>query len=227
LPPHGAAAFVRGDAEMMDEHLFGEAQLSRRRLIAGGFAAAGLMALPGSAFASIDENDPFKLPPFDYSKLPEAYRRTEMAYGGRHRPGTIIVDTAARQLTFVMGGKRCIRYGCAVGRDGFRWAGVADVGRKVMWPKWTPPKEMIERSPEKAKWKNGMPGGPDNPLGARAMYLYQNGNDTLFRIHGTTEPMSIGKNASSGCIRMVNQDVKDLFGRVPVGSRVLVTAEGV
>ena len=201
--------------------------MSRRGLIAGGLALAGLAATPGLAFAATDENDPFKIPPFDYSKLPEPYRRVEIAYAGRHRPGTIIVDTAARQLSFIMPGKRCIRYGCAVGRDGFRWAGLADVGRKVMWPKWTPPKEMIERSPEKAKWKNGMPGGPDNPLGARALYLFQNGNDTLFRIHGTTEPLSIGKNASSGCIRMLNQDVKDLFSRAPVGTRVLVTAEGV
>ena len=100
-----------------------------------------------------------------------------------------------------------MRWGCAVGKDGFRWAGLADVGRKVMWPRWTPPKEMIARHPEKAKWANGMPGGPDNPLGARALYLFQNGQDTLYRIHGTTDPMSIGHNASSGCIRMVNQDV--------------------
>jgi lipoprotein-anchoring transpeptidase ErfK/SrfK len=114
-----------------------------------------------------------------------------------------------------------------VGRDGFRWAGLADVGRKVMWPKWTPPKDMIERSPEKAKWASGMPGGYDNPLGARALYLFQNGQDTLYRIHGTTEPMSIGKNASSGCIRMINQDVKELYRRVPTGSRVVVLAEGV
>lgn len=89
-----------------------------------------------------------------------------------------------------------------------------------------PPKDMIERSPEKAKWKNGMPGGPDNPLGARALYLFQNGNDTLYRIHGTTEPMPIGTNASSGCIRMLNQDVIELYRRAPVGSRVVVMAEG-
>lgn len=114
-----------------------------------------------------------------------------------------------------------------MGKDGFRWAGMADVGRKVMWPKWTPPKEMIERHPEKAKWANGMPGGYDNPLGARALYLFQNGSDTLYRIHGTTEPMSIGKNASSGCIRMINQDVIQLYRRVPIGSRVVVLAEGV
>jgi lipoprotein-anchoring transpeptidase ErfK/SrfK len=96
-----------------------------------------------------------------------------------------------------------------------------------MWPRWTPPKEMIARNPEKAKWANGMPGGPDNPLGARALYLFQNGADTLYRIHGTTEPLSIGKNASSGCIRMVNQDVIELFALTPIGTRVVVLAEGV
>ena len=144
----------------------------------------------------------------------------------RHWPGTVIVNTGSRQLFVVLEGQQALRFGCAVGRDGFRWAGLADVGRKVMWPRWTPPKDMIERSPEKAKWKDGMPGGPENPLGARALYLFQNGNDTLYRIHGTNEPMSIGKNASSGCIRMLNQDVIELYRRAPVGTRVVVMAEG-
>jgi lipoprotein-anchoring transpeptidase ErfK/SrfK len=201
--------------------------LSRRAVITG--AAAGLLAAPLSkaAFAQSSDDDPYPLPPFNYSKLPEAFRPTVVAYTGRQWPGTIIVDTPARQLYLVLQGGKAMRWGCAVGKDGFRWAGLADVGRKVMWPRWTPPKEMIARHPEKAKWANGMPGGPDNPLGARALYLFQNGNDTLFRIHGTTEPMSIGKNASSGCIRMVNQDVVELYRRVPIGSRVVVLAEGV
>jgi lipoprotein-anchoring transpeptidase ErfK/SrfK len=201
--------------------------LSRRAVITG--AAAGLLAAPLStqAFAQSSEDDPFPLPRFDYGKLPEAFRPTVVNYNGRQWPGTIIVDTQARQLYLVLQGGKAMRWGCAVGKDGFRWAGLADVGRKVMWPKWTPPKEMIARSPEKAKWANGMPGGPENPLGARALYLFQNGNDTLYRIHGTTEPLSIGKNASSGCIRMVNQDVIELYRRVPIGSRVVVLAEGV
>ncbi len=201
--------------------------LSRRSVITG--AAAGLLSVPLSraALAQSADDDPFPLPKFDYSKLPEPFRPTVVAYKGRQLPGTIIVDTPARQLYLVLQGGQAIRWGCAVGKDGFRWAGLADVGRKVMWPKWTPPKEMIARHPEKAKWANGMPGGPDNPLGARALYLFQNGNDTLYRIHGTTEPMSIGKNASSGCIRMVNQDVVELYRRVPIGSRVVVLAEGV
>lgn len=202
--------------------------LSRRHLLAAGLTGCATLALPPSALASLgDVDDPFPLPPFDYSRLPAAFRRTMLAYSGRHRPGTIIVDTSARQLTMVLEGGQAIRYGCAVGRDGFRWAGLADVGRKVMWPRWTPPKEMIERSPEKAKWKDGMPGGPQNPLGARALYLVQNGADTLYRIHGTNEPMSIGKRASSGCIRMLNQDIKEVFAYSPIGTRVLVMSEGV
>ena len=199
---------------------------TRRQVLAG--AAAGLAwAAAGPGFAAENMDDPYPLPPFDYKKLPAEFRRTIVSYNGRQRPGTVIVDTGARHLYFILPDKQAIRFGCAVGKDGFRWAGLADVARKVMWPTWTPPKSMIERSPEKAKWADGMPGGPDNPLGARALYLFQNGNDTLYRIHGTTEPLSIGKNASSGCIRMVNQDVVELYRRTPIGSRVIVLAEGV
>lgn len=197
--------------------------LSRRGFLLG--AVASLAATP--AVAVQDPDDPFPIVPFDEKKLPKDFRRTVVAYNGKHWPGTIIVDTQARQLYLVLANQKAIRYGCAVGRDGFRWAGLADVGRKVMWPRWTPPKSMIERDPSKAKWANGMPGGPANPLGARALYLFQNGNDTLYRIHGTNEPMSIGTFASSGCIRMVNQDVVDLYRRSPIGSRVIVMAEGV
>ena len=200
--------------------------ISRRTLLAGltvGFA----VGLPKLAEAVENNDDPFPLPPFNYKKLPQEFRPAIVDYKSRQWPGTVIVDTSARQIYLVLEGGKAMRWGCAVGRDGFRWAGLADISRKVMWPKWTPPKDMIERSPEKAKWANGMPGGLDNPLGARALYLYQNGNDTLFRIHGTTEPLSIGTKASSGCIRMVNQDVIELYRRVPIGSRVLVMAEGV
>jgi lipoprotein-anchoring transpeptidase ErfK/SrfK len=200
---------------------------TRRAVLTGTAASLLTASVSGLSLAQSSEDDPFPLPKFDYSKLPEPFRPAMVDYRGRQWPGTIIVDTQARQLSLVLQGGKAMRWGCAVGRDGFRWAGLADVSRKVMWPKWTPPKEMIARSPEKAKWANGMPGGPDNPLGARALYLFQNGNDTLYRIHGTTEPLSIGKNASSGCIRMVNQDVVDLYRRVPIGSRVVVLAEGV
>lgn len=201
--------------------------LTRRHFVGGGLAscaAVGLTAAP--SWADQDPDDPFPIPPFDEKRLPVDFRRAVVPYPTRHWPGTVIVNTGSRQLFVVLEGQQALRFGCAVGRDGFRWAGLADVGRKVMWPRWTPPKDMIARSPEKAKWKDGMPGGPDNPLGARALYLFQNGNDTLYRIHGTNEPMSIGKNASSGCIRMLNQDVIELYRRAPVGTRVVVMAEG-
>ena len=201
--------------------------LSRRAVLTGASAALLTVPLSTAAFSQSSEDDPFPLPPFDYSKLPPAFRPTVVAYTGRQWPGTVIVDTPNRQIYLVLQGGQAMRWGCAVGKDGFRWAGLADVGRKVMWPTWTPPKEMIARHPEKAKWANGMPGGPDTPLGARALYLFQNGQDTLYRIHGTTEPMSIGTNASSGCIRMISQDVIELYRRVPIGTRVVVLAEGV
>lgn len=204
--------------------------LTRRKFVTGALTgglalSAGLMTTP--AWADQDLDDPYPLPPFDEKKLPKDFRRAIIPYPTRHWPGTIIINTGSRQLFLVLEGQQALRFGCAVGRDGFRWAGLADVGRKVMWPRWTPPKDMIERSPEKAKWKDGMPGGPENPLGARALYLFQNGGDTLYRIHGTNEPMSIGKNASSGCIRMLNQNVIELYRRAPVGSRVVVMAEGI
>ena len=201
--------------------------LSRRAVLTGASAALLSVPLSTAALSQAAEDDPYPLPPFDYSKIPAPFRPATVAYTGRQWPGTIIVDTPNRQIYLVQQGGQALRWGCAVGKDGFRWAGLADVGRKVMWPRWTPPKEMIARVPEKAKWANGMPGGPDNPLGARALYLFQNGQDTLYRIHGTTDPMSIGHNASSGCISMINQDVEDLSSRVPIGSRVVVLAEGV
>jgi lipoprotein-anchoring transpeptidase ErfK/SrfK len=216
-------------AKGIEEEVVSGSGLTRRQVVGGALASAtavpvGLATLP--AWADQDPDDPFRIPPFNEDKLPKEFRRAVVPYPTRHWPGTVIVNTGSRQLFIVLEGQQALRFGCAVGRDGFRWAGLADVGRKVMWPRWTPPKDMIERSPEKAKWKNGMPGGPDNPLGARALYLFQNGNDTLYRIHGTNEPMSIGKNASSGCIRMLNQDIIELYRRAPVGTRVVVMAEG-
>jgi len=203
--------------------------LTRRHFVGGALASCASVPVSLSstaAWADQDLDDPYPLPPFDEKKLPKEFRRAVVPYKTRHWPGTVIINTGSRQLFIILEGQQALRFGCAVGRDGFRWAGLADVGRKVMWPRWTPPKDMIERSPEKAKWKNGMPGGPENPLGARALYLFQNGNDTLYRIHGTNEPMSIGKNASSGCIRMLNQDIIEVYRRAPVGSRVVVMAEG-
>jgi lipoprotein-anchoring transpeptidase ErfK/SrfK len=143
------------------------------------------------------------------------YQRTEVAYDGPHAPGTLIVDTPSRHLFLVQPGGRAIRYGIGVGRPGFEWSGVKHVSRKAQWPDWRPPPEMLKRRPELPTF---MAGGPKNPLGARALYL----GSSMYRIHGTNEPHTIGQNVSSGCIRMMNEDVIDLYDRVPVGARVIV-----
>lgn len=168
-----------------------------------------------------DEAHP--LPATDISEVDPRFLRREVAYYGREEPGTVVVDTSARYLYLVREGGRAIRYGIGVGKEGMAWAGRARVGRKATWPGWTPTAAMIKREPERNRpWAGGMPGGLQNPLGARALYLYNNGVDTMYRIHGTTEPWSIGQSVSSGCIRMFNQDVIDLYNRVPVGSPVVV-----
>ena len=139
------------------------------------------------------------------------------------RPGTIIINTSERALYHVQYDGEAIRYGVAVGKESFVWSGVAKVGRKAEYPTWTPPKSMIRRKPHLAKWAKGMPGGiPENPLGSRAIYLYARGRDTLFRIHGTNEPDSIGTAASSGCIRMLNEEVEELYDAVAIGTKVIV-----
>jgi lipoprotein-anchoring transpeptidase ErfK/SrfK len=136
--------------------------------------------------------------------------------------GTIVIDPPNHFLYLVFENNSAIRYGVGVGREGFAWSGEAQIQAKRQWPTWHPPKEMMERDKEAAKWPDGMPGGPSNPLGARAMYLYQGKVDTLYRIHGTNQPWSIGKSLSSGCIRLINQDIIDLYSRVPIGTRVHV-----
>jgi lipoprotein-anchoring transpeptidase ErfK/SrfK len=147
--------------------------------------------------------------------LPPQYRRQEVEYTGRHAPGTIIIDTPEKYLYLVQPGGRAIRYGIGVGRPGFEWAGMKTVSMKREWPDWTPPAQMLKRRPDLPRH---MEGGPDNPLGARALYL----GSSLYRIHGTNEPNTIGLALSSGCIRMLNEDVIDLYNRVRVGTRVLV-----
>jgi lipoprotein-anchoring transpeptidase ErfK/SrfK len=135
------------------------------------------------------------------------------------RPGTITVDTPNRYLYLSLSNGMAIRYGVGVGRDGFRWKGQTHIGRKESWPDWTPPAAMLKRRPDLPRH---MEGGEDNPLGARAMYLYSGNRDTMFRIHGSNEPWTIGQAVSSGCIRMLNDDVTDLFNRVRVGTTVVV-----
>jgi len=164
----------------------------------------------------------FPVPAVDLSRLKPTHFRTEVADQTGERPGTIVVDTPKRYLYLVLEGGRAMRYGVGIGRDGFTWSGRAVVARKAAWPTWHPPREMMERQPETRQYAGGMPGGLNNPLGARALYIYQNGRDTLYRIHGTGEVWSIGDAVSSGCVRLLHQDVIDLYRRVPVGSPIVV-----
>lgn len=167
----------------------------------------------------------FQVEAIPVKKMDTRLLRQQVTYRTAQKPGTIVVDTGARYLYLVQPGGRAMRYGIGVGRQGFSWSGSAHIGWKQEWPKWTPPDEMIARQPKLAKWSadnGGMPGGPANPLGARALYLMKDGKDTLYRLHGTPEWGSIGTAASSGCIRLMNQDVIDLYSRVRNGTKVVV-----
>lgn len=149
--------------------------------------------------------------------------RETVEFATNEKPGTIIVKTHERALYYVLGNGKAVRYGVAVGKEGFSWTGTARVGMKRVNPRWTPPPEMIVRTPKYAKWAKGMPGGiPENPLGVRALYLFNKSGDTGFRIHGTNAPSSIGTAASSGCIRMLNREVTELYEKVRVGTKVIV-----
>ena len=150
-------------------------------------------------------------------------RRQEVAYNGTEKPGTIVVDVYSRKLYYVLEGNRAIRYAIAVGREGTAFRGTGYIGRKAEWPRWTPTANMIRNNPEAYRqFAGGVPGGLENPLGARALYLYRGGKDTMFRIHGTIDPRSIGRATSAGCIRLFNQDIIDLFNRVDGRANVRV-----
>lgn len=165
----------------------------------------------------------FPLPAIDLDEVDENALRRIVRYQTSEYPGTLVVDTGERALFLVLEGGAAIRYGVGVGKEGLAWSGRAIVGRKADWPRWTPTAAMIAREPARnAPWAGGMPAGLDNPLGARALYLYRNNTDTMYRIHGTNEPWSIGQSVSSGCIRMINQDVIDLYRRTPIGTPVVV-----
>jgi lipoprotein-anchoring transpeptidase ErfK/SrfK len=170
-------------------------------------------------------DEQFPLPAMDLSEVDPRFLRQEVDFSPSQAAGSIVVDPGNRFLYYVQERGRAIRYGVGVGRAGYQFRGNAYVGRKAQWPRWTPTPSMIADNPEKnGPWARGMEPGLENPLGARALYLYNNGRDTMYRIHGTNEPWSIGESVSSGCIRMFNQDVIDLYERAPVGARVLVRA---
>ncbi|MDB5505878.1 MAG: hypothetical protein JWR75_516 [Devosia sp.] len=167
-------------------------------------------------------DEQFPLPAVDLRQLKPEFFRTEVADPTGERPGTLVVSTSERYLYLVGEGGRAMRYGIGIGREGFAWSGAGEIAMKREWPTWTPPSEMVKRDPTLVQFKNGMPPGLGNPLGARALYIFRNGRDTLYRIHGTPEYWTIGSAVSSGCVRMVNQDVIDLYGRVPKGARIIV-----
>jgi lipoprotein-anchoring transpeptidase ErfK/SrfK len=185
----------------------------------------------GSPFRTVSMYGPvrdggYTIPAVPTFRIDQRYYRTTVRAPAKYanRPGTIVVDPRQRYLYLVEKDGMATRYGVGVGRAGFAWNGSARIGAKRSWPTWTPPAAMLERDPNARPYANGMPGGLNNPLGARALYLYQGDRDTLYRIHGTNEPWTIGKAVSSGCIRMLNQDVIDLYSRVSTGARVVVLA---
>jgi lipoprotein-anchoring transpeptidase ErfK/SrfK len=220
--------------------------IQRRKFLGTLLAAGAATMLPAPAFPKTEAMaktqiwDPKarKWVNYDSSKArqyyiknkkqpPEAFRMQAVTFRTAEKPGTIIIDGNQHYLYIVQPQGQAIRYGIGVGRDGFGWAGIVRIGRmSEQWPTWTPPAEMVLRDEKARKWANGMPGGPDNPLGAYALYLYEGDRDTIYRIHGTPEPWTIGLDVSSGCIRMRNEDITDLHSRVAVGNKVIVLMQG-
>jgi lipoprotein-anchoring transpeptidase ErfK/SrfK len=192
----------------------------RRYFVAAAAAMAGLTASSFSAGAVTQEDiDILTGKPLPVTQegrpLARAIPRETVDYDGPYKPGTIIISTTERRMYYVLSGHQAIKYGVGVGRPGFEWSGVKVISRKQEWPSWTPPAQMLKRRPDLPRF---MPGGLNNPLGARAMYL----SSSLYRIHGSNEPQTIGQAVSSGCIRMTNEDVTDLFERAHIGTKVVV-----
>jgi len=191
--------------------------LLRLRFCLSAMVFASLaVATPQALAQARDVGDqPGHIPDAADENLPPQFQRQMVFFRSSEPPGTIVVHTSERFLYIVQPNGRALRYGIGVGRDGFQWQGLLKISRKQEWPDWTPPQEMIERQPYLPRW---MAGGPGNPLGARALYL----GNTVYRIHGTNQPQTIGSAVSSGCFRLVNGDVVDLYERIPVGTKVIV-----
>jgi lipoprotein-anchoring transpeptidase ErfK/SrfK len=207
--------------------------LDRRSFLLGSAAGLGALGLAGcvSDGMSLAEaaklygpapDEKFPIPAVDVSKIDPKYYRRTVKYDSNEATGTLIIDPSKYYVYRIEDDGNATRYGANVGRQGFLWSGEAYVGRKAEWPTWTPPKEMIVRQPEAAKYAGGMPGGLDNPLGARTLYLYQNGVYTLYTIYSTSDPETIGTNLTSGCTGLLSQDMIDLYSRTPVKTKVVV-----
>lgn len=218
-------------------------EINRRQFIAIGLGTAALAGCSASSQApevastqrpaqTVDPSfrkmyaampqEEFPIPAVDLEQVEPRYYRQIVDDPTGEAPGTVVVRTAETALYLVREGGEALRYGVGLGRAGFEWSGRALIQWKRRWPTWTPPAEMIAREPELEEWRNGMPPGLDNPLGARALYIFKDGKDTLYRLHGTTQAWSIGKAVSSGCVRLLNQDVIDLYDRVPDKTPILV-----
>jgi lipoprotein-anchoring transpeptidase ErfK/SrfK len=197
-------------------------QFSRRSLIAGfPLLAAGCMTGGGWVSYGAVNDEGILVPAADM--FDSSLQRTKVTWRGKEKPGSIVVNIPERRLYLVEDGGTALRYAVGVGRsEGVNFRGTAGIGRKEKWPRWTPTENMMSAIPVYRQYASGMGGGIENPLGARALYLYRDGKDTFFRLHGTNEPESIGGAVSSGCIRLLNQDIIDLYNRVAVGTRVTV-----
>jgi lipoprotein-anchoring transpeptidase ErfK/SrfK len=208
--------------------------IDRRGFLAGAAASFGALGLAGCASSDVmslaeaekvygpAHDAKFPIAAVDVTKIDPKFFRRKVRYDSKEAPGTIIVDPSNFYVYRIEGDGEATRYGANVGREGFLWNGEAYVGRKAEWPVWTPPKEMIKRQPESAKYARGMPGGPENPLGARTLYLYQKGVYTLYTIYSTSDPESIGSGVTSGCTGLLTQDMLDLYSRTPVNTKVIV-----
>ncbi|OYU47785.1 MAG: hypothetical protein CFE31_15045 [Rhizobiales bacterium PAR1] len=223
-----------GKMDVATRHGFSPAPLNRRSFLLGAAASFGALGLAGCVtndgmslaeaekhYGAVPDKK-FPIAAADISQLDPKYYPRQVAYDSSEKPGTIIVDPSNYYVYRIEGDGNATRYGANVGRQGFLWSGDAYVGRKAEWPTWTPPKEMIKRQPEVAKYARGMPGGPENPLGARTLYLYQKGVYTLYTIYSTSDPETIGTNLTSGCTGLLTQDMIALYDSTPVNTKVIV-----
>lgn len=229
---------IADTGERNEEALLGLApgRLNRRSFLVGsavGLGAAGLagcvspddmMRAEAAKLYGPVPHDKFAIPAVDISKVDPKYFRQKVRYDSKEAPGTIIIDPGKFHLYRIEGDGMATRYGANVSRPGFLWSGEVYVGRKAEWPTWTPPKEMIARQPEARKYAGGMPGGLENPLGARVLYLYKNGVYTVYTIYSTSDPDTIGAGITSGCTGLLSQDMIDLYSRTPVKTKVVMLA---
>jgi len=212
-----------GGASVIDRRLFVRSSAAILGGIGlGGCVSDGMSLTEAARVYGPVPNEKYPIPAVDVSKIDPKYFRRTVHYNSSEAPGTIIIDPANYFVYRIEGDGVATRYGANVSRPGFLWSGEVYVGRKAEWPRWTPPKEMIARQPEARKYAGGMPGGLDNPLGARVLYLYKNGVYTVYTIYSTSDPETIGSGITSGCTGLLSQDMLDLYSRTPIRTKVIM-----